>query len=221
MIDFADLRTKMVDSQLRTEGVTDFDLLAALGEVPREDFVPARLKPLAYIDDDLLLTTPGTEARYLMRAAPFARLIQAAAIDGSATVLDVGAGTGYSAAVLGKLGRTVVALEPSGELAAVAAKNLAALGIDNASVVKAPLEQGHPEGAPYDVIVFEGAVGGVPEAFFGQLNEGGRLVAVVGYGRAAPAMIFTRTAAEIGSRPIFDAYVPALPGFAPERAFVF
>lgn len=223
MTDFAAQRIKMVDSQLRTEDVTDYDVLGAMGEVPRERFVPARLKGLAYIDDDLVVKeASGTgPARHLMRPANFARLVQAAEIAPTDIVLDVGCGTGYSAAVLARLAQSVVALESDPDLAAAASAALTDLAIDNAAVVTGPLTAGHAAEGPYDAILLGGSVEEIPEALFAQLKEGGRLVAVVGRGRAAPAMVYTKSDSDIGRLPLFDAFVPPLPGFARPKAFVF
>jgi protein-L-isoaspartate(D-aspartate) O-methyltransferase len=224
MIDFAAARIKMVDSQLRTEDVTDADVLSAMGEVPREAFVPARLKPLAYVDDDLVVkeAASGSPARYLVRPAPFARLVQAATIRTSDIVLDVGTGTGYSAAVLAKLAGSVVALESDPTLAGEAGRRLVDLGIDNVAVVRGALADGYPSEGPYDAIVVSGgAIEIPPDALLAQLKDGGRLVAIVGSGRSAPAMLYTRTGADVGGRPAFDAYLPQLPGFARPKAFAF
>jgi protein-L-isoaspartate(D-aspartate) O-methyltransferase len=106
-------------------------------------------------------------------------------------------------------------------LAAEAARNLSALGITNAAVFNAPLSGGYDKGAPYDVILIDGAVEVVPEQLFTQLHEGGRLAAIVGLGRAAQGTVFTRTDDEIGSRPVFNAGVHPLPGFERPPAFVF
>jgi protein-L-isoaspartate(D-aspartate) O-methyltransferase len=223
MDDFAALRAKMVDSQLKTEGVTDAAVLAAFAAVPRERFVPARLKPLAYVDNDLLLKPAdgvGT-GRYLMEPAPLARLMQAAEIDPDETVLIIGAGTGYSAAVASRLARSVAAVESDPGLAAEATRNLTALSVGNATVAQAPLAAGYPKGSPYDVILIDGGVEVVPESLLAQLDDGGRLVAVVGSGRAAQGTVFTRTGDEIGSRPVFNAGIHALPGFEKPAAFVF
>jgi protein-L-isoaspartate(D-aspartate) O-methyltransferase len=212
----------MVDSQLKTEAVTDPAVLAAMGDVPRERFVPDALKPLAYIDDDLpIKDANGSEPRYLMEPAPLARLIQAAAIQPDHAILDVGAGTGYAAAVLARVGARVVAIESDPALGEQAARNLADLGVSNASVVQAPMEGGHAAGCPYDVIVLEGAVEVVPQALLTQLKHGGCLVAVVGYGRAAPAIVFTKDDGEIGRRIAFSADVRPLPGFRQPAEFVF
>jgi protein-L-isoaspartate(D-aspartate) O-methyltransferase len=223
MEDFTLSREKMVDSQLRTEDVTDYAILAAMGEIPRERFVPARLRPLAYIDGDIVVkdAAGATPARCLMEPAPFARLLQAASMMPSDIVLDIGCATGYSTAVLARLANSVVAVEEDAELAALASETLVDLGIANAAVVTGPIVEGYPSEGPYDVIVLGGAVEYVPETLFSQLKEGGRLVGVIGYGRAASATIFTRTEGEIGSRVAFNAHVCPLPGFAKPKAFVF
>jgi protein-L-isoaspartate(D-aspartate) O-methyltransferase len=222
MDDFAVARTKMVDSQLRTEGVTDYDVLAVIGRVPREQFVPPSQKALAYLDTDIpIKSADGEPPRYLMEAAPFARLLQLAEIDKTDVVLAIGAGTGYSAAVIAGLGNFVVALESDAQLAAQASDNFAALGIDNAKVVSGPLAAGFPSEGPYDVIFVDGAVEVLPAALFGQLKEGGRLVAVVGYGRAAAATVYTKSDQQIGRRAAFNADVRPLPGFRKPEAFVF
>jgi len=223
MMDFAEARKKMVDSQLRTEDVTDYAILAAMAEVPRERFVPVELQALAYIDEDILVKAPagGAPARYLMEPAPFARLLQVAEISPGDLVLDVGCATGYSAAVLAKLARAVVALEADPSLAAAAGETLRGLGVANVSVVAGPLEPGYKSGGPYDVIVVEGAVEFVPPDLFDQLADNGRLVAVVGYGRSASAMVYTRSDGDIGGRSAFDAHVRPLPGFRKPAAFVF
>ena len=217
MEDFAAARTKMVDSQLRTENVTDYGILAAMGAIPRERFVPEEQAVLAYLDRDV----PLGGGRYLMEPAPFARLVQLAEVQESDRVLIVGCGTGYSAAVLARLAGTVVALESDAELAARASAVLAELGVSNASVVTGALEAGHATLAPYDTILLEGAVEVVPPELFAQLGEAGCLVAVVGRGRSAIATVFTRNDGDIGRRAEFDAAVHSLPGFRKPPAFVF
>ena len=220
MDDFASQRTKMVDSQLRTEAVTDYRILAAMGQVPRELFVPPARRDLAYLDSDIELKRSG-EPRYLMQAAPFARLLQLAEIASSDSVLVVGTGTGYSAAVVASLARSVVAVESDPDLAMTARQNLAALNIANAKVVVGSLNAGAASDGPYDVIVLEGAVQKVPTSLLSQLTDGGRLVVVVGEGAAANATLCTRSEDEFGQRPAFNAAVRPLPGFRQPAEFVF
>lgn len=220
MIDYAAARTLMVETQVRTEGVTDYRIIRTMADVPRERFVPSRARPFAYTDIDIAVKDDG-HTRHMIRPATLARLIQAAAIAPGDFVLVVGCGTGYTAAVIANLATSVIALESDEHLAQSAGATLTDLGIGNVAVVTGPLEAGYPAEAPYDVIFVDGAVEFVPEALLAQLKEGGRLVAVVGYNRAASAMVYTRTDDDIGSRPAFDAFVPALPGFSHPRAFVF
>ena len=220
MIDYAGARTMMVDTQIRTEGVTDYGIIRAMGEVPRERFVPARARPFAYTDADILVKEEGHHRR-LMRPATLARMIQAADIAPSDFVLVVGPATGYAAALIASLASSVIALESDEGLAAEASATLMDLGIGNVAVVSGPLERGYPFEGPYDVVFLDGSVEELPETLFAQLKEGGRLVAVVGHNRAAPAMVFSKTNNDIGGRPVFDAFAPALPGFERPKAFVF
>ncbi|MBS7546289.1 protein-L-isoaspartate O-methyltransferase family protein [Ancylobacter oerskovii] len=220
MIDFAEMRRAMVDAQVRANDVTDLKIVAAMLETPRERFVPAGLRNFAYIDDDLLVKE-GAPGRYLMEPMVLAKLLQAAEIGEGDLVLDVGASTGYSTAVLARLAGQVVALEEDGELADKGAGVLTELGLLNAAYVKGPLTAGWPAEAPYDAILLNGSVDEAPQALLSQLKPGGRLVAVIGRGRAGRATVFTNTAGGIGSRVVFDAAVPTLPGFEAAPGFVF
>lgn len=224
MENFAVQRTRMVDSQLRTESITDHRLLAVMGEIPRELFVPPDQRALAYLDRDVPLREAGagaSAARAMMEPAPLGRLIQALDVGEDERALVVGTGTGYSAAILGRLAAAVAAVESDPALASQAARNLAELGAANVTIVVGPLEAGHSAGAPYDVILLDGAVETLPASLLDQLAEGGRLAAVIGYGRAATATLYTRSEGDIGGRPVFDADVPPLPGFRKPEAFVF
>lgn len=222
-LNFKELRQAMVDSQVRTTDVTDLRIVSALFEVPREAFVSDRLKPFAYIDDDLLITEADAPApRYLMEASPFAKLVQLAEVAPDDLILDVGCGTGYSAAVLSKLGSAVIALEDNDDLYARASEILTEQGFDNVAVVSGPLAEGYPAEGPYDVIFLGGAVEKLPQALFDQLKAGGRLVAVEGYGLGAFASIYLKDEdGIISGRKAFNLSVKPLPGFekAPEFSF--
>jgi len=221
--DFSEQRVKMVDGQVRTTDVTDQALLDAMLSVPREAFVGANRRNLAYIDEHIEIAAPasGQPARYLMQASPFAKLAQLAEIHPSDFVLDVGCGTGYSSAVLSRLASSVIALESDPALAQSATSTLANLGYDNVVVVQGALNEGHGAEAPYDVIFVGGAVEEIPQMLFDQLKEGGRLVAVEGQGNAGIARLFLKTTGIVGGRRAFNAAIRPLPGFERIRAFEF
>lgn len=221
-VDFAELRRKMVDGQIRTIDVTDIALLEAFLAVPRERFVPSRMKDLAYLDSDLEITSAGDgPRRFMMRPGPLARLIQLAAVAASDVVLVVGAGSGYASAVLSRLSSSVIALESQSALVRSATEALSSLGCDNVAVVEGALKGGYPSEAPYDVILIEGAVDEVPATLFDQLREGGRLIAVEGHGNAGVARLYVRQGGNLSGRRAFNAAVPALPGFERAPSFEF
>jgi len=219
--DFSEQRVKMVDGQIRTTDVTDAAILEAMLTVPREAFVSAKRRELAYIDEDIEIApaAAGKLARYLMEPSPFAKLLQLAGVRSSDVVLDIGCGTGYSSAVLSRLASSVVALESDTVLAEQATSTLSQLGYDNVAVVQGALQAGYAAEAPYDVILINGAVEELPQALFDQLKEGGRLVAVEGLGNAGVARLFLKTTGVVTGRRAFNAAIRPLPGF--ERAHTF
>ena len=217
MADYAQARRVMVDRQVRTADVTDLRIISALLEVPREVFVPAARRAIAYLDLDVPVNESG---RALLKPMVFAKLLQAAGIGETDRVLDVGCATGYSAGVLAKLAGDVVALEDAA-LARGAGETLAQIGAKNLSVVSGALAAGWAERAPYDVIVLEGAAEVVPDSLLSQLKDGGRLVAVVGFGPMGKATLYRRAGGHATAQPVFDAAAPPLPGFIKPAAFVF
>ena len=216
-MDFAAARVKMVDNQIRTTDVTDLEILRAFLNLPREIFVPASRRELAYIGAEIPLA-PG---RVLMEASPLAKLVQLAAVRPGDRALDVGCGTGYSSAILSYLKARVVGLEEHADLARQAAEALRQAGAEKVDLVEAPLIGAHAAGAPYDVILFQGAVDEVPAVFFDQLAERGRLVAVFGQGNAGMAKLYVRDGDIVSDRFGFNCSLRPLPGFAREHAFVF
>ena len=218
MTEFGAARTHMIESQLRPGKVIDARVLGAFAGIRRELFVPEHLRAVAYVDEDL----PLGRGRYLMEPMVAARLLQAAAIERTDTVLIIGAGTGCEAALTAALARNVVALEENPELARCARDALVEHSIAAVSVVEGPLPLGYRPRAPYDAILLCGAVVEVPPEVDSQLAEGGRLLAVVksanGIGRAT---LRTRTGGVVAQRVLFDAATPLLPGFAPKPGFVF
>jgi len=218
MTEFGAARAHMIESQLRPNKVIDARVLDAFGGIRRELFVPDHLRVVAYIDEDL----PLGRGRYLMEPMVVARLLQAAQIERTDKVLIIGGGTGYEAALAAALARSVIALEEDPELARRARAALVEHFIASVSVVEGPLPQGYRPRAPYDVVLFCGAVADVPSEIDTQLAEGGRVLAVVksanGIGRAT---LWARTGGVMARRVLFDAATPLLPGFSPKPAFAF
>jgi len=217
MADFSAARRHMVDGQVRTADVTDLRVISAMQEVPRELFVPPAAVALAYLDQAVAVGEGG--ARRLLKPMVLAKLINAADLTATDRVLDVGCATGYAAAVLARIAGQVVALEQDASLAKAAQAALSSQ--PNVSVVSGPLSAGWPSGGPYDVILLEGATEVEPQQFCSQLNDGGRLVCVLGAGPSAKAMLYRRSGAEMGGRAIFDAAATTLPGFAKTPVFAF
>lgn len=219
--DFQDLRTKMVDNQIRTTDVTDLAVIDAFLTVPREAFVPSARKAVAYIDEDILLEGEGKAPRYLMEPSPFAKLVQLARIGKKDVVLDIGCGTGYSSAVLSHLAGSVIGLESDSVLSAEATTRLTELGYDNVVIVSGDMPAGYPSEAPYDVIMIEGAVDFVPETLFQQLKDGGRLIAVEGRGNASVARFYIKENGVASGRMAFNTAIRFLPGFERVAQFEF
>lgn len=224
-MDHATQRRNMVDCQLRPNRVADERILAAMGELPREQFLPKARRGVAYVDE----AVPIAPGRYLTEPMVLGRLIETAAVKPTDVALLIGCGTGYAAAVLARVASVVVAIESDPQLAAEATRILGSLGINTVSVIEGPLARGCPEQSPFDVIVFDGAITEIPPAIAGQLADGGRLVAVIAPAtRISPAaalpgkaVLALRAAGTVSQREVFDAGTPLLPGFEKKRGFVF
>jgi len=200
----------MVDSQLRPQGVTDPRVLDAMASVQRENFLPDRTRPLAYVDRSVAIG----DGRFLPSPAVLGRLLTEMMIEPGQHVLVVGAGTGYSSAVLNHAGLRVVALESSAELADRARE----LGID---IVEGPLEAGWKKLAPYDRILIDGAVESIPDTIVDQLADGGRLgTALVDRG-ITRLTVGRKAGGAFGCLSLGDAGTPTLPGFSKPAVFTF
>ena len=208
--DFAAARRAMIESQLRPEGVTDAAVLEAMVAVPREQFVPEQSRPLAYGDRSLALG----DGRFLAAPAVLGKLLTEMSPVPGERALVIGGGTGYSAAVLSAMGCDVLALESAAGLCARARE----FGVN---VVEGVLEVGHKAGAPYDLILIDGAVEFLPDPIVDQLGDGGRLgTALIDRGLTR-LIVGQKVAGAFGYGSIADAGVAPLPGFSRPRPFTF
>src|SRR5690606_32630526 len=223
-MDYAIARANMIDSQIRPNGVTDRAVIAAMSQVPRELYLPPERRHLAYMDECTPIkdATGDTPARYLMEPRVFAKLLQLAEVTPRDLVLDIGSGTGYSAAVLATMAASVVAVERDDDLAHAASATLKEQQVTNVAVVQGVLSEGYPQVAPYDVIMLEGSVPEVPQRLLDQLADGGRLVAVIGAPPLGRARVYLRVGETISWRDDFDAAIAPLPDFVVKKPqFVF
>ncbi|PHV04856.1 protein-L-isoaspartate O-methyltransferase [Janthinobacterium sp. BJB412] len=200
-------RFNMIEQQIRPWDVLDPDVLELLLVVKRENYVPAAYKNLAFVDSEIPL--PGGEAMFTPKLE--ARLLQDINLKKHENVLEIGAGSGYMAALLAHKGRHVTTVEISAELKALAEKNLADNGVSNVNVELGNGAQGWSKGAPYDVIVISGGLPVLPDAFLQQLKVGGRLVAIVGAAPAMKALLVTRVSeSAYDTKTLFETEVKLL-----------
>lgn len=217
MIKFDQARKNMVDCQVRPADVTDYQIIAAMQEVPRERFLPDDRQVVAYADEDLVLATGAV----VLAPRTFAKMLEVADVQSGATVLDVGCAFGYSTAVISKLAATVIGLAADAETVAQADANLKANAAENSVVLHRPLSNGDAEHGPYDNIFIQGAVEHVPDELLQQLRpDGGRLIAVVRDRGRSECRVATRAGEHVGWRAMFDAAAPQLQDFAAEPEFV-
>ncbi|MEZ5994538.1 MAG: protein-L-isoaspartate O-methyltransferase [Hyphomonadaceae bacterium] len=216
-MDFARARDMMVESQVRTADVTDLRIIHAMRTLPRERFVPANKRMLAYGD----LEVEAAPGRTLMRPRDLAKLIQALAPQPHERALEIGGATGYGAAIAVACCKEAVTLDIDPDLSFAARAALESCGVTNVQTVATALSEGWADGAPYDLIFLNGAAEVVPEAWLAQLAPGGRLGVIVRQGAAGSARIYTKTNGEAAYRAVFDAAPPVAPGLAMPPAFAF
>ncbi len=216
-MDFARARHLMVESQVRTSDVTDPRILQAMRTLARERFAPAARRVLAYADLELEVA----EGRTLLRPRDLAKLIQALAPQAHERGLEIAGATAYGAAVLAACCSHVHSLDGDANLSFIARAALESAGVSNVKTVSTDLVQGWADGAPYDVILLNGAAGFVPEAWAGQLAPGGRMGVIVRDGAAGRARIYTRSGETIAYHDAFDAAPPVIPGLTLTPSFRF
>jgi protein-L-isoaspartate(D-aspartate) O-methyltransferase len=218
MTNLAAARALMVEAQVRTNDVTDLRIIEAMSRLPRERFVPADKRHLAYSD----AFVPLSADRSMLDPRGFAKLAQLAEMTEQDRVLDVACGMGYSAAVFATMAREVIGLEEDADLNAEAGRAMREFGAGRSKIVAGALSEGHAAAAPYDLIFIDGgAVQQIPTVLVDQLRDGGRLVAIFRDGPVGKAHFCVRRGGALSHRVAFDATVPVLKRFERSRSFVF
>lgn len=222
--DFTQARQNMVDGQVRTNKVTSHALIRRLRDIPREIFVTPDQAAVCYIDEDL----PLPNGRFLLEPMVLARLIQAAELTHTDSVLDVGCASGYSSAIIAGLCATVIGVDRDKNLIDRAVNNIRELSIANCAFITGPMLTGHSAKAPYDAIIVNGSVSELPNVLFDQLRDGGRLLCILKQSGAqaialgpGKAMIYRKSGAVISGRALFDAASPYIESPQQTSKFVF
>lgn len=215
MPDFTQLRTTMVDTQVRPSDVTKFPIIEAMLTVPRENFVPEEKRAAAYVGDHVDLGN----GRVVLDPRILAKMLDALNIENDELVLDLGCGLGYSSAVIARMAQAVVAVEEDEALAEEAAKALVANGSDNVILETGPIAKGEPQHGPYDVVIVQGGVEKMPEDILSQVKEKGRICAIFIDGALGIVRIGYKIDGEITWRMVFNATAPVLPGFEKRAEF--
>ncbi len=216
-MDFVLARDFMVESQVRPSDVTDPRIVGAMRTLPRERFVPAPKRVLAYGDLEVEVA-PG---RTLMRPRDLSKLIMNLAPQANERALEIAGATGYGAAVLAACCAQVITLDPDPALSFAAQAALESSGVTNVKAVSTAAVEGWADEGPYDVILLNGSTEIVPDAWLAQLAPGGRLGVIVRQGAAGSARIYTRADGATAYRSAFDAAPPVAPGLTKAPSFAF
>ena len=215
-------RFNMIEQQIRPWNVLDLDVLALLAVAKREEFVPAAYRAMAFVDAQVPLRDGGAMGQCMLEPKVEARVLQELNVQRHHKVLEVGAGSGYMAALLAYRAQQVVSMEIVPELARLASDNLRRASVVNARVVEGDGAKGLATEGPFDAIVLSGSVAVLPQALLEQLKVGGRLMAIVGAEPVMRATLVTRGGErEWTSREVFDTVAPRLVGFDEPSRFTF
>ncbi len=219
MVDFSPARRAMVDGQLRTADVTRTDILDIFSVIPREIFVDAAEQSVAYADRAVL--SVGEAGRKMLPPMVLARMIQATDIKAGDQILDIGAGAGYSTALMAGLGGQVTLLEDSSTQCSAAKEVLGRLETKGVIVQQGELALGVTSKTSFDIILINGRCEHIPQTLFHRLREGGRLVCIFGGPVGSEVRVFTLSDGAIGEKSLMSASGPLLSGFIQASAFVF
>ncbi len=212
-------RNLMVETQLRPNNIVDPNILEAFKNIPREVFVMQNThKSLAYMDTHLRTE----DNRYLLAPLLIAKILQAAEIKSGDAVLIIG-GSGYMAALAGYLGATVFVLDNNSEYASRTSKTLTQIEEDSVIFVEGDMTKGWPNEAPYDLILFAGAISYLEKELADQMDNGGRIIAPINQsdGKSGRVELWEKWHHHISSRILFEACTPFLPNFMPAEKFEF
>lgn len=215
MTDYKARRTMMVDTQVRPSDVTKFPIIDAMLGVPREAYVPDRMREAAYMGENLAIDSD----RVMLEPRTLAKMLEALDVQPGHVALDIACGLGYSTAVLARLCDFVVAVEDDESRAEEAQSILSEQGIDNAAVMTGPLTDGAAKSAPYDIIIIQGGAEEIPAALLDQLREGGRIACVFLDGNLGVVRVGHKIDGVVNWRFAFNAGAPLLTGFEKVRAF--
>ena len=218
-MDFKIARKNMVENQIRANKVTSLNVIKAFLDVPREKFVPDALQEISYVDEDIQLS----RNRFMMKPMILARLFQSLSLKGNENILHVGSNSGYGSAILSRMCSSVISLESDKKLFETSIHTFSNMGFDNVVPLHGSMENGVEKEAPFDIIFIEGSIETEPKSLFGQLNENGKLIAIIRPAniKIGKAKLFFKISNEIGLENLFDAQVSKLSIFKSKTKFSF
>ena len=218
-MDFKIARKNMVENQIRANKVTSLNVINAFLDVPRERFVPDALQEISYVDEDIQLS----RNRFMMKPMILARLFQSLNLKGNENILHVGSNSGYGSAILSRMCSSVISLESDKKLFETSIHTFSNMGFDNVVPLHGSMENGVEKEAPFDIIFIEGSIETEPKTLFGQLNENGKLIAIIRPAniKIGKAKLFFKISNEIGLENLFDAQVSKLSIFKSKTKFSF
>ena len=218
-MDFKLARKNMVENQIRANKVTSLNVINAFLDVPREKFVPDALQEISYVDEDIQLS----RNRFMMKPMILARLFQSLNLKGNENILHVGSNSGYGSAILSRMCSSVISLESDKKLFETSIYTFSNMGFDNVVPLHGSMENGVEKEAPFDIIFIEGSIETEPKSLFGQLNENGKLIAIIRPEniKIGKAKLFFKISNEIGVENLFDAQVSKLSIFKSKTKFSF
>ena len=216
-MDFKIARKNMVENQIRANKVTSLNVINAFLDVPREKFVPDALQEISYVDEDIQLS----RNRFMMKPMILARLFQSLNLKGNENILHVGSNSGYGSAILSRMCSSVISLESDKKLFETSIHTFSNMGFDNVVPLHGSMENGVEKEAPFDIIFIEGSIETEPKSLFGQLNENGKLIAIIRPAniKIGKAKLFFKISNEIGLENLFDAQVSKLSIFKSKTKF--